>query len=1045
MAGTVEDFDREGYASSLSDQFPGVNPDDISVIVEPADRRRALESIKDDARRELYRALQGGGVKVKAIIAPANPMFIAEARAALEQMTPEKLSAAIGIEVASFEPPVVSIVANIAPSPPPPTPPPTLPPPPPPPPRPPPKPPPPPRAEGSFGTPMMMGAAVGGVVLLGAGLVASRKRKHSFAQGPDKGTFGAKAKDPLVSTLASPDINDFAMPTGGGSGEFPLPPDSTELSAELKISDSINVSSSKPSHRGWSDLAKELKFSEDRSGGDGDLSARNKSSRAVWGDLSAQLKYQEDASPKKSMWSEVSRDLNVPEDDPAFGQLTPAVVERLAEEQARRIEVRRIEQGKRVDARRKQLAERHAARMSARKDAIRSEISSFRSTSSAGTAVATLSAASSLLRSRKAGDSGVVAKAGTLGGRSHRADGRADKDGPGRILRGSASDVGTVKLGGKPTNDSPSKVGKVVRDGRDPYDVSAITKSGNSPLSNSSRDSSEQVKAIREQQVALEAKRKELAERKAARDSARTPKLQVSDVAGSLGDRQTLSRQDSYRAEFRAATLSEATKEGPSGRMRKVGDCSERSTSTQSLETTDSQKERIEERRRLLADRKAKLTAAKEAGIAPKTPKSATSATSSQRERVEKRRRELAARKEQLLAAKASPGKPSPAVGSPASPEASSSLSSSPIRSPVSIGSTETKKEVLEQRRQELAARQAKLKAAKAAKGATAESPEKAFPEGKLPDLMPESDRKLERQLSACKSEVSKDAPSTRRASAATRSTGLVESNESQRDRIEQRRKQLEVKQAQVAAAKAAAAALPSTSCSDTISTDSTASQRERLEKRRKELAARQQQLKQAKVAAEVPVPVSPAAKSPASTDSMTSSQREKLDARRKELAERQARLAASKAAKAAVPLLASTPPSVPDGMLPDMNLGRTDRKQEVQSEPTKDGPLSTSSSRSSGSMDSHDLQRARIEARRQQLQAKQAQVAAAKAAEPASEPDVASDVSDATSTDSISSQRERLEQRRRELAARQQAHKVAKANDLASQFSAGTDPEAEA
>ena len=825
----------------------------------------------------------------------------------------------------------------------------------------------------------MMGAAVGGVVLLGAGLAGARKRKNAFAQGATKSQKGAAngTVGSLDLSFASPDsTGGFALPTGGE--EFPLPPDSAELSAELKIADDVSVSSSaKPSHRGWSDLAKELKFGEDRSGGDGDLSARNKSSRSTWSDMTAQLKYQEENSPKKSMWSEVSRDLNVPEDDPSFGQLTPEVVERLAEEQARRIEVRRDEQAKRVEARRKQLAARHAARMSARQEAIRQEISSFRSTTSTGGTVATLNAAAALLRGKKTADSTAVAKVSMLGGRSHRSDarrqGRTWADASLRQLRRCFCQARRIAgLHGHYTRTARElekrrkelAERKAKRAGKDPYDVSDITSPSKSPRSLSSLQSAEQIKSIREQQMAIEQKRKELEERKAARESARSgtsPKLALSDNLSSLStispSAGKLLRQDSHRAEFREATHTEATKDGPSSRMRMTGAESNRSTSTQSLETTDSQKERIEQRRRLLAERKAKIEAAKAGTPSPKSVKSAASTAESQRERMEQRRRELAERKAQLMAAKAAgPGAPTPKT-----PE-----SVSPTTQVASPGSdTSSKKAMLEHRRQELAARQAKLQAAKAAKSPV--STPKAIPEGKLPDPMPESDRKLERQMSACKSEISKDAPSGRMT---MRSDASAETSASQRERIEQRRKQLQEKQAQVAAAKAAAAAPPSQVQS---SVDSTASQRERLAQRRKELAARQQQLKEAKMSSETP-PTTPAPepmKPPASVaDSLASSQREKLDARRRELAERQAKLAASKAAKAAVPSL-PTIKTAPEGMIPDMADSRTDRKMEVQSEPTKDGP----SSRTHASTGSTESQRARLDARRKQLQEKQAQI----------------------------------------------------------------------
>ena len=99
--------------------------------------------------------------------------------------------------------------------------------------------------------------------------------------------------------------------------------------------------------------------------------------------------------------------------------------------------------------------------------------------------------------------------------------------------------------------------------------------------------------------------------------------------------------------------------------------------------------------------------------------------------------------------------------------------------------------------------------------------------EGMLGDIHG-ADRKLQRQQSAMVAEATKDGPSSRRSDASS-----TETSDSQRARLEQRRKQLQEKQAQVAAAAVN---------DDSASADTTVSQRERLEQRRKDLAARQAQ-----------------------------------------------------------------------------------------------------------------------------------------------------------------------------------------------------------
>ena len=1010
MAGTVDDFDRGSYAENLALQFNGINPADITVQVTEARRRerRALDATEKSAHstggfgleplrplQKGHRELQGGGVSVSAIIAPANPMFIAEATSAMEAFTPESLSAAVGIEVASFEPPVVGLVELIAPSPPPPGDPPTTPPPPPPPPSPPPRPPPPPKAEAAFDSPVAMGAAAGAVLLVGGALVAQTKKKKKFGEGPTKN------KELDTDGFAQvPNAPGAPEPTPAGLEGFALPPKPVSADAVptgfALPPEEITPTNTQRSSRGWSDLAKELKFGADASGADGDLRQRKK-----WGAVAESLQHVDEKSAStKSLWTEVSKDLKVSEDDPKFGKLTPESVEKLAEEQAKRIAARRSEQEKRVDARRKQLAARQAARSAARGDAVNDALASFRETAPRTSA---LDSAAASLREGTSSSRSTTAKPEAAGRSSRRLD--ESKDGPPKVLREGSARGELVKLGGSAS------------------EVAATTKSDSS------------VSSLRSQQAALEQRKKDLAARKVARDA----KVKELSDAGKQNLGQLVSNQRSLeRQESRAeimATGSGAVKDGPNARRQLSSSKADAAT----VSSADSAKDRIEERRAKLAARKQQLAAAKESGGTPKSSStvrsvSADSTTSSNRERIEQRKAELAARQEAVRVAKANK-ESGHQLQTQSSACVSDAVKDSPSKATSSKSATESQRSAIDEKRAQLAARKAQLEASKQTRSNRSASVGLRL---ELP-----SDRSIERSNSAMQSGADKDAPSSRSSASSTSSA---------REQLALKRQELAAKQAKVAAAKAESSAR---------STSSMSSQREVIEERRRALEARKKTItenKEKKMSQRAPptdrglerqtsacasdaVKDAPGVRDTSSSASSTSSQRDALEARRKALAARKAEIIAGKEPKQQpADVITSSP--IAGSALPDQSA--LERQHSAcASDASKDGP---SSGRTEASGASTASQKEKLQLKRQQL-ADKAQLAADKAANaatalvlPTADRSLTRDVSalhsetsrEAPSERSVISatdiQREKLALKRRELAEKQAAARAAKA-----------------
>ena len=1057
MAGTVADFDRDGYSASLADQFVGINKEDIMIIVEPAPtERRQLDAsnvpsttedhrsssawdlvvhtlaqgrkiLGIEDRHEPRRSLQdGGGVEVKAVIQPKNGQFVHDAAEVMKSFTPESLSAITGIEVRSMQPPQLKIVAILAPSPPPPGNPPATPPPPPPPPSPPPSPPPPPTAEGGFAPTAAIGAGAAAVLFLGTGYMTYRRRKASFARQVQKRAEQADiVSGPLDADFDSPTGGlSFPMP-GSGTGDFPLPPDAA---ADVKLPDDVDLSDTAKPRRGWGELARELKFGEDRQGEDDDLRQRKKSSKgSMWGELAEELKFAEDKAPKtKSMWSDVARDLNVSEDDPQFQELNPEVVERLAEEQARRIEQRRLEQTKRVEARRKQLAARQAARQAARKDAVHEQMTAFRASAPGAKATegesGALETAASKLRTGGTSQTTEAKLEAKAPGRSHRGADGNEKEGPPRVLRsgtveGAASGA-PVKLqrsnSALRSSEMKERPPRVLREGAGRGEAVRLDGRRQSNAS----DTSTEKDALKAQQAALQARRKELADRKAAREAkSNVPHETTASAAATLlasDMKPQLIKQGSYRSEFRADT-SNATKDGPGLRGSTCGEATSRSAASyDSAETTASQRDRIELRRQQLAARKAQLQASKATGErTPSTSRSRQSSaasgesTESQRERIERRRNELAARKQQLQAAEEGVGAASrtpsiplsvpPAPELLASPDArrlqrsdsackSSASKDGPsargrdgftsARTEESGATTDSQKVRIEQRRKELEEKKAAIaakKAGKASKTANAESSPLSLADAAPADALAEriEDRVLRREDSACKSSASKDGPTGRPGMASARSDASGGSTDSQRARLEQRRKELEDKKAEAAAV----LVVPPVSPGATASGSNASAPSERV-LRREDSACKSGASKDGP---------SSRAGTARSTDS-TASQREHIEQRRRELEERKAAMAAQRAGAAvagqpSTPISHASEPS-PAQTLDALPAERALRREEsaCKSSASKDGPTGRpgmTSARSDASGGSTDSQRARLEQRRKELEDKKAEAAA--------------------------------------------------------------------
>ena len=493
-------------------------------------------------------------------------------------------------------------------------------------------------------TPMAIGSAASLVIVLGAGYAGQKRRKQAFGQTeksrPDPievDGFEAPPKldfSPLDRGLGLPQPprsdGDFPLPPGSG-GDFPLPPGEEELptggasfpvppSSQDKLGDEdVSSAASEAARRGvspgttmWGDLAKELKFAG-ADDDDADDDVRKKTSKARWGAVKEEtLKHADESRSKRSMWTEVARDLKVKEDD--IGKVTPELVEALAQQQAVRIEERRVEQQKRVDARRKKLAERHEARSAARSEAMKGELSSFRSM--------------------------VAADAAEL--RANKEDKYAQVKAKPQIAKPADRALRRELSACKSDGAQKERPGRMGAGGRLLPDRNASAAADTSDLAS-------EASSVASRKSDIEARKREIAARQAARKAGKAlagAEPYLGDYDGASPERPGLNRQSS-------ACASSASKDGP---------LSQRSTGS-SIESTQSQKERLEERRKALAERKAAVAAAK-AGVATgdATQRSEWSAagsamsaetTASQRDRIEQRRAELAARQEKIAAAKA--------------------------------------------------------------------------------------------------------------------------------------------------------------------------------------------------------------------------------------------------------------------------------------------------------------------------------------------------------------------------------------------------------
>ena len=863
IAGTVETFDNQAYVNNLANTLAGIQPSDIIVTVSAARRMLSGESEvasvealaqpkSDQQRRELQTA--SGSLSVSAVIAPANPMAAFAARDTLQAMNPASLSAALGVPVLSMAPVTLEIVAIIAPSPPPPSIPPSRPPPPPPPPLSPPSPPPPPQSEGSWLGSAAIGAGAAVTISLGMGY-AARKRKK-------RGTFGANSSDKLQDfkhphSLDIPDENDDnaklpswlkqkspldaslgdEMSPYFRKGNFPMPP---EVSPTGGISSRSDMYSNRSAAR-WGDMASSFKFSEDKTSGGDDDERRKKSAATVWTNMADELKYDgEGTKNTKSMWSDVSRDLALPEDSAALNKLTPDVIEKLAEDQAMRIEQRRLEQAKRIEARRKQLAARQAARVAAR-----DEQASMTPAQREDAAKRQQQLAEAMKHKFAAQMLTNAAQKGTAVRPNREVVEDGGKERPGRVLRdGSTAPVATVKLGGPATlsrdnsalyssadKERPSRK-PVLRDGGSQPD-SVVTLGGSKSAMTQDVDHlSKTQRDIEIQRAALEERRRQLAERQAGRAS----KTIAGAAMASAVERAT--GPEFERAELRSERTA-ATKERPeSGRRglsssalsppaKPLGEIA-RPTPPATLQRDNSalmskaDKERperpvgsssarsssssIEERRAALERRKAARAEKQDSSLST-TSSSASSSRSSvadsiaaQRQNLEERRRQLEERKS-VREAKIS----SKASASPASNATNSD-------------------------REELRAERSEASKERPSSRRTPSAPTLSMPGTSSQPVA------LARENSALSSSADKERPESRRrpgASSAPESSpgeelssarsSALDSIQSQKMALEERRRMLEERKAKRMAASASATSEPTTPPPGTLSRDNSA------------------------------------------------------------------------------------------------------------------------------------------------------------------------------------------------------------------------------
>ena len=899
VSGTVESFNRPAYIAALAAQFSGVSPDEITLQVNAAGVRRALAASPftspfkaaaeantsttldvvadpaDAVDAHTKRSLQATSQQIEVIsrIAPANPTAITAAEAVINSFTPATLSAALGVQVASFTRPTIVIVQDIAPSPPPPSIPPNLPPPPPPPPLHPPSPPPPPLAEGSWGTTAAMGAAVGGLLLAGGTYMSHRRKQKRWgaAGGRQDGAseHDANGLPKLAKLQKADDIADAALPSwlrSAKEGSFPLPPASewpTGGGAARKISDADfdsarswlsagrGVREALPSGQspsGWSELSHALKFSEDGRADADDTEhtgRRRLDARYHTGDANTSLSFKDDVDkgPSKSMFYDVARDLQI---NPSGGisEITPEAIEMLAEQQAMRIETRRLEQTKRIEARRKQLAARQQQRQQARE-----KMSAVEGVSTTGSSPNTKDAyelpASLQVRAlhknlshRSSHDPfsthnlkerpGRVLRDGSIQPDALTRDNSAlyssaDKERPSgpRVLRDPRQAPGaTVKLGGTAQPYLSRDQSALFSSADKERPLRAGGGSGGGALDGSerslaaSRESARVLAEVEKKRAELEERRQRLAARKAARTGGdATAKPFITGAQPQPPPPHALERQNS-------ALASSASKERPERRPERTG-----RPSSSAVDSSDSG-----------ADSSSPIARAR-----PSLERSNSALFSSASKDGPRSMRER------------STGSAGPALVT-----ASSSVAASPASSARSLGaasSLSTQREELERRRATLAERKAARDAKAAAGGGSArlqaqqdgavvsafsplhalerqnsalmssadkERPERR-PEGAMSTpASPQPPARLERQNSALASTSDKEAPPSRRprgpsssdstaevTSSAAATPDSTRSTSSERDALAERRRQLEERKAARVAAVAAVATPP--------------------------------------------------------------------------------------------------------------------------------------------------------------------------------------------------------------------------------------------
>ena len=899
VSGTVESFNRPAYIAALAAQFSGVSPDEITLQVNAAGVRRALAASPftspfeaaaeantsttldvvadpaDAVDAHTKRSLQATSQQIEVIsrIAPANPTAITAAEAVINSFTPATLSAALGVQVASFTRPTIVIVQDIAPSPPPPSIPPNLPPPPPPPPLHPPSPPPPPLAEGSWGTTAAMGAAVGGLLLAGGTYMSHRRKQKRWgaAGGRQDGAseHDANGLPKLAKLQKADDIADAALPSwlrSAKEGSFPLPPASewpTGGGAARKISDADfdsarswlsagrGVREALPSGQspsGWSELSHALKFSEDGRADADDTEhtgRRRLDARYHTGDANTSLSFKDDVDkgPSKSMFYDVARDLQI---NPSGGisEITPEAIEMLAEQQAMRIETRRLEQTKRIEARRKQLAARQQQRQQARE-----KMSAVEGVSTTGSSPNTKDAyelpASLQVRAlhknlshRSSHDPfsthnlkerpGRVLRDGSIQPDALTRDNSAlyssaDKERPSgpRVLRDPRQAPGAaVKLGGTAQPYLSRDQSALFSSADKERPLRAGGGSGGGALDGSerslaaSRESARVLAEVEKKRAELEERRQRLAARKAARTGGdATAKPFITGALPQPPPPHALERQNS-------ALASSASKERPERRPERTG-----RPSSSAVDSSDSG-----------ADSSSPIARAR-----PSLERSNSALFSSASKDGPRSMRER------------STGSAGPELVT-----ASSSVAASPASSARSLGaasSLSTQREELERRRATLAERKAARDAKAAAGGGSArlqaqqdgavvsafsplhalerqnsalmssadkERPERR-PEGAMSTpASPQPPARLERQNSALASTSDKEAPPSRRprgpsssdstaevTSSAAATPDSTRSTSSERDALAERRRQLEERKAARVAAVAAVATPP--------------------------------------------------------------------------------------------------------------------------------------------------------------------------------------------------------------------------------------------